>query len=361
MRNMIDHARVGACMGELSRVKIDVDCRDDCHVKDFIVNPQLIKLRPGQHVTSLVKIVVPPIPKKDSEDSVTSDELYEQICQMLGESMTELFTTKVVYQHSLFSKGTHLTTQNTCSLRRSDKRSPWSRPTSSPSSQHKVDYGRAVFVARNWPPHIALEHLHRKFGSAYFEPGHASCIHQIREELEFQVDVGQSWERLKTQQRPPQEVSFGDRQQYQPANQTPSSLHISTSETDTATDTQTVTVSQLTTAEESVSPPPETTAVDDLKPLEQDAARKIWQSMRRNSRTVSSILAVDGHDPHSLHMSTGPEISLEQLEAEDKQLREIRREALRNKRSVGADTLRDFRWEGIRERFERGGRSMPWM
>jgi hypothetical protein len=57
--------------------------------------------------------------------------------------------------------------------------------------------------------------------------------------------------------------------------------------------------------------------------------------------------------------------TLEQLEASDGAVRELRRQALANKRSVGAETLRAWRWDsnggGKRGGGGVGGVGAPWM
>lgn len=62
-------------------------------------------------------------------------------------------------------------------------------------------------------------------------------------------------------------------------------------------------------------------------------------------------------------MEAAPE-TLEQLEAGDGAVRELRRQALANKRSVGAETLRAWRWDGKNGRRREGGGAgvgAPWM
>lgn len=56
-------------------------------------------------------------------------------------------------------------------------------------------------------------------------------------------------------------------------------------------------------------------------------------------------------------MESAPE-TLEQLEASDDVVRDLRKQALANKRSVGAETLRAWRWDGKRSE---GGVFAPWM
>lgn len=70
-----------------------------------------------------------------------------------------------------------------------------------------------------------------------------------------------------------------------------------------------------------------------------DAARQLWRHIRRNSLSAQQLL----------------EMSPEKLAASDETLKELRNQALANKRSVGAETLKAWRWD------ERVGAETPWL
>ncbi|USW48883.1 hypothetical protein Slin15195_G022020 [Septoria linicola] len=63
-----------------------------------------------------------------------------------------------------------------------------------------------------------------------------------------------------------------------------------------------------------------------------DTAHQLWLHLRRNSLSSKQILDAMSHE------------GLQQLEASDDDLKVLRGQALANKRSVGAETLREWKW-----------------
>lgn len=76
-----------------------------------------------------------------------------------------------------------------------------------------------------------------------------------------------------------------------------------------------------------------------------DDARALWKHIRQSSLSTLQQL-----------IESKPE-TIAQLEANDDVVKELRRKALANKRSVGAETLRAWRWDETRGR----GGVAPWM
>nr|POE62999.1 hypothetical protein CFP56_03902 [Quercus suber] len=64
---------------------------------------------------------------------------------------------------------------------------------------------------------------------------------------------------------------------------------------------------------------------------EQDTARALWRHIRRRSLSVTAQLA---------------DLAPARLDTEDPKVGELQRQAIANKRSVGAETLRAWKWEG---------------
>ena len=88
-------------------------------------------------------------------------------------------------------------------------------------------------------------------------------------------------------------------------------------------------------------------------PASRDTARQLWRHIRRTSLSTKQL------------EDLAPE-RLQVLEAGDAALRDLRRRALANKRSVGAETLRAWRWDeqAMLKRAgegERGAGEAPWM
>ena len=95
----------------------------------------------------------------------------------------------------------------------------------------------------------------------------------------------------------------------------------------------------------------DTTSTNDIDVTEnhdslesQDSARQLWRHIRRTSLSAKHL----------------EEMTSNQLEADDEQSRELRRRALMNKRSIGAETLRAWKWEERMQDREEPGEA-PWM
>jgi hypothetical protein len=84
----------------------------------------------------------------------------------------------------------------------------------------------------------------------------------------------------------------------------------------------------------------------------QDEARRIWRHMRRNSRTTSGVSSASDassragsgarQQEQQLQQRGSQESIVDRMAAADTRINEIRLKAIHNKRSVGAETLRDF-------------------
>lgn len=348
---MLAQARVGACVGKLSHLRIDVTHGKDCNIKEIVRPLRSSKLRPGQCMTTFVRITVPRLESNDKEGEGRSAELLQQLLHILGERETEMFTAEVSYKHSLFSRDTRLFAKHPSRIRRPNKGSTWTRQPTITSDTYAVEHGKALFIANSWSPDAAIERLRRKFRSVLFEPDHGSGLHRIIKELEFQRSV------LTTPETQGAQHTF--RQSHQRSNHPIATLHfpdtdvsMQSGSTCKEVDLDTST-SSLMTGSSDAGAPSDT-------PAKQDEARRIWRYMRRDSRSAS-LLGSTGVGTRQRESNESLDL-VNQLEKADVKLREIRRQALQNKRSVGADTLRDFQWEGSRNGPGKGnGGSVPWL
>ncbi|GAB7349361.1 hypothetical protein MBLNU459_g8489t1 [Dothideomycetes sp. NU459] len=109
-----------------------------------------------------VKVTVPPVPEKGKRMSEDFDDVYSDLSQWLGASVTELFSVEVSYRHSLLPKETTLVTSQTCHVQRYNSRSIWGGNADSPHIAYAVKYGKAMYIARNYAPDAALRLLRRK-------------------------------------------------------------------------------------------------------------------------------------------------------------------------------------------------------
>lgn len=329
VHNIIDQARIRPLTQELSDVQMKIKGRREYNVKELIKPPPLARMRAGQQLTAFIKVALVPTQNQSPGKEEESDVLYEQLMQMLGEAETELLVIEVSFKHSLFPSQTRLTTKMSHYIRRVDKLSGWTGPSITCQNEYEIEHNKALFVARTWPPDAALKRLQRKFKSEYFAPDHKSRLYLIREELEFQ-NTRHELHKARVESPAMQQTAHTgkDAGNQQLPRDKRATLHVPDSTGQAHAEARSTPTSAA---------PNDTLAT----PQTRDAARQIWQHMRRDSRSASlptSDLQLQARVSNE---------SLDRLEAEDATLREIRRQALQNKRSVGADTLRDFQSEGV--------------
>ncbi|TKA80736.1 hypothetical protein B0A49_01153 [Cryomyces minteri] len=308
------------------------------------------------------------------KDAPGSSELFAELEEILGATMTDLLTVQVCYRSSLLPQNSKVTVEDTCRINRSNSSSAWSL---SPAFEDDLSDGRrpgihnssAYFLTTQHEPQQALKALEDTFDAAKSKPRHpampasslflgdAAYLDLLESELEWRVKMAQM---RKLPRKADERVlsvgvesspclgrfSFENRgslildalKALTPDRLTPDSpatvIHTSASSSNSnesfkkaapQPSTSSSSSSTSVSAPPPPPPPPLRTAAHDSSP---DAARKIWQHMRQSSRSKR-------------RQAQGSTDSLSKLEADD-QLREIRRTALLNKRSVGADTLRSF-------------------
>ena len=244
---------------------------------------------------------------------------------MLGVHYTDLFTVSLHYKHPLFPNDTHVVVENICSIKRTTTSSIWdlqderSKRDSEVCNELLATYDSklsetdALAMIEDFeecscsfslPPSLAkvkdeIERLGSspKIRKANLRGG--SSHHLPRFSFESNISMPECFEECPL--RIPQRSTS-----YSPAAVT---LHTSQS----------------------------------MPEESEDKARHIWHVMRQDSKGRRAGLARNSSE------------SLIRLESADESLRAIRQKALRNKRSVGADTLRSFA-VGARD-----GMGAPWL
>lgn len=343
LQRLVQSAREGSRIEELSHVKVSINSTHPCRVEKLLTPPRKSTLRPGQCTTLFAKVKIPSInSQRIREDPESLDDLYSELYRTLGCFNSELFRADVRYRHSHLPCNTELKTEQACELLRPNSSSQWSTAlVQGENNGMKIELEKARFAARNYPSDVAIKILQRKFGDLWYGNNGTASLHRLREELEFQrkaVSEGSNEhaQNMTCQTLSPQ-ASTGDRQL---------TLHIADTEAVQIPNTGPTTPPL---AQESNN----LGYTDGIKsqdsPVEQDEARRIWRHMRRNSRTTpgqsSTPEAIDcvGLGSQQQQYQRGSQESvMDRMAAADTRLREIRLQAIQNKRSVGAETLRDF-------------------
>lgn len=384
----------------MSSLRICYKPNSGSRILDLVGRKSTKELLPGELCLLFIKLQVPRIrPSRSEQDAEDIDQasLFAEIQSIVGTLEQDILHVEARYKHSLVHEANTVTCRTVCKIRRPKADSRWSI-CSSRNEQHSscsnaVHERLANYISAHCPPQQALDLIHYHLGlTASDEPP----VNLICTALENQIRAQSS---RSLDDKPSILISDtsleADSSVASPAASEQFSTGPCSSLSDTASRSQHSTrslVSLLPTATPGKVPKlhtvpvnsgfPSTTVLptntessnaenkapipnqalpqpksptartptpapnpDISPPSQEDSARTVWKHIRQSSLT------------HLQHLLDSAPETLERLEAEDEGLRELRKQALANKRSVGAETLRAWRWD---EKMGQGGVA-PWM
>ncbi|OQO10185.1 hypothetical protein B0A48_04542 [Cryoendolithus antarcticus] len=327
-------------------------------------------LHVDESCTLFIKLHVPGVKRIDSvaHGIIDQDALFMELESIVGTLEQEILHVEARYKHSLLHESNKATIRTVAKLKRPKVDCRWSMLSadSLTGSHASVSERLARYIAHECQPDQALDLIHY-----YLDAGamRQSAIADICCELEQQIHLDAlSGEAPPTvQEKPSILISDTSLEEDHTCVTSPTqsdhlSNHLSMPSWPSGTDfsnrqaalrpsTSALVPSDgsCTRLVPSAAPsrnlliPSKTTTA--LSAPTTDSARAVWRSIRHASLTTLQRLA-----------ESAPE-ALEQLEAGDEVVKELRRTAVANKRSVGAETLRGWKWEDKREE----GVVAPWM
>ncbi|KAK6003100.1 hypothetical protein QM012_000945 [Aureobasidium pullulans] len=335
---------------EVSHVRVSVNSTEPCRVEKLLTPPRNATLRPGQCTTLFAKVRIPSLDRQRGADPASVEGLLSELHKTLGAVRSELFKADVRYKHSLLPRDTELRTEQACELIRTNRNSQWGVSHEEEDMDNvDIEIEKAKFAARNYPPDVAIRILHKKFGK--FRSGNKGppVLHRLHEELEFQKAVSTAMPKGVAQSS----TTANEHQGLKNTRRT--TLHFADTEAlqvfNTAPSTPTPDESNpnigMPFAEHHSDHGPEPDSL-----VIQDEARRIWRHMRRDSRTTSGVSSASDasrqtclearQQEQRLQRRGSQESIVDRMAAADTRLHEIRLKAIHNKRSVGAETLREF-------------------
>ena len=310
--------------GFISNVRVYIEPGVDSELDFVIGDLSFPSLRPGESLSIPLKLKMKPFSRlfgpsssrKTSQGSMSSTAAFAEVELMLGEALSELFTVEVHYTHSLFPPNTDVIVKETCWVLRTDPAADYSPEVIEEKTQgrrDKVHGNLAMSMAAMKPPGAALSKLKSTFtdeGAGLSRPAH---LELLKQELKFQVGVlADEYIMNHIESRRSSDGDSLDLELYLPGERTKPQLHEHTGNGSRryggTPDSPTTVIHRCT------SPDDESPGID--------APRRIWREIRRESRARRGA-------------SGGSESA-------DERLRELKKRALKNKRSVGADTLRSL-------------------
>lgn len=350
LETLVQSAREGSRSQALSHVRVSVTSTEPCLVEKLLTPPRKATLHPGQCTTLFAKVRIPSIELERSEDPASLESLLSEIHQTLGSVGSELFKADVRYRHTLLPRTTELRTEQACEIIRTNRDSQWGMSRGDEAKDSvRVEMEKAKFAARNYPPDVASRILHKKFGKFWSGNDGPPVLRRLRQELDFQQKVSTELSKKVAQS------SMTATQHRGSESTRRATLHLADTEAlqvyNTAPSTPTPEEGHTNIAmsnDENYSDHGQ--RPDSL--VIQDEARRIWRHMRRNSRNTSGVSIVSDASSHAgsgarqqveqLQRRGSQESIVDRMAAADTRVNEIRLKAIQNKRSVGAETLRDF-------------------
>lgn len=407
LRALIAQARSGKDLGNLTEFVLEVSAGPDCIVEGVIGNVNFTELHPGEVFTVLFRLTVrdPTIQEHSLSSSQTlpsealldTRDVLSQLDTMLGTTDAKILTARVTYKHSLLPEGTTCTITSDCHVKRRHPSDPDQVATPSKFGFRPardctilVDKRLAHHLATQGSPRNALKNLHDEFGDRFQLSACRDYITLLANELKYQARIMERLELIPSPKRKPpaipapktssenwsptpeknkapalptpkrtsdenwNPISYDAQKSKPPPPPPPPPLHRATSDIPT---------------EELFSTEPALAVVSSRETPRTDEARRIWGDLRRMKKPAPLPSPWPDHHHRRHHeetMSTGTGMKSGKRSMTSSQVEEARRVgirelAVRNKRSVGSDTLRSM--FSVGERGGGGGKGFgaPWL
>ncbi|KAF2480245.1 hypothetical protein BDY17DRAFT_34832 [Neohortaea acidophila] len=377
----------GLVHGQINTLRLCYRPLNGSRIRDTIGHKTKKNLSIGDTLSLFVKLHVPEVSARDTdsphtktEDPATDhDSLFTELESIVGTLETEILHVEARYRHSLLPSNNTVTVRHVCRMNRPRTDCRWSMITLSDSLivSSAAQMRLARYLSEEHGEGQALELMHEYLDPEVMEVGRKSSglrastnerhaedeqpsviITDVDREADGVLDVvvdqpfstAPSTPSAESTPSPPplQSPLLTSKPQPQPPSQIsyfPIAPPLLTAPRTTTALSNPATLPTATTPTHLSPPPPS------AKEASQDTVRALWHHIRRSSLSAKQLGEM-----------LAPEESVKCLEAGDEGLRELRQRALSNKRSVGAETLRGWKWEGERDGGRLGGEGVaPWM
>jgi hypothetical protein len=369
------HPPTETACGAITTLRLCFKPVQGCQLREVIGQKSVRDLAIGQQCSLFIKLRVPRIRMRDSTIDRDQDSLFTELESIIGTLKTEVLHVEARYRHSMLPMDNVVTVRHACKIKRPKTESRWSIAAHSDEceSQAEVHAMLARYLACHYSADKALELLEQYQGAA------ALARSGVREIFEALNDEAQNEQTHKLNDSKPS-VIVTDIDLNMLDSAAPPSEHFSTAPNTPTTLEEShsqpfISFTEVNTVE--AKPPMQPTSVKLAPPLltarktttrvsteissstrvnvtesnepseSQDSARQFWRHIRRTSLSAKQLQEMTAE-------------LLNQIEADDDHLRELRRRALANKRSIGAETLRAWKWEESMQEREKHGEA-PWM
>ncbi|KAI7526968.1 hypothetical protein KC331_g16639, partial [Hortaea werneckii] len=357
-------------LGSVTSLRLCFKPAPGCQVLDIVGQKTAKDLKFNQVCSLFVSVNVPKLNLTAADDSEPDNSsLLEELESIVGTLDTDILHVEARYRHSLLPYDNVVNVRYTAKLRRPKAESRWSLPTAlnDLSVSDEVHTKIAIHLADHYSPRRAIGLIDRCLG---VEVAASEAVRQVRQTLLRDLDR----EDL-VDGEPKPSVIVTDIDTLASGLGAPPTADDSATTVDgpcesaffclagnndvaasiavhSETKKRSTSASALTTHQ----PPPfsrphadqsfSSTNISSLRATQQDDARKVWRHIRQSSLSAKQAAELESLPVH-------------QIEAKDEKLRELRKQALANKRSVGAETLKDWKWTEKIEEMKKA--EMPWL
>ena len=330
LRVLISQARSGKVLGNLTELVLEVSAGPDCVIENVIGKVEYNEIHPGEVFSVVFKLralaatvqgySLSHTPTQSSDALLNRNDVLSQLDKMLGTTDAKILTARLTYKHSLLPAGTTCSVTTECHVERRLP-DPGQKPV--PSNFNAKDctvlvhQRLAQHLATQGSPRNALTTLNIEFGDRFQLSACPEYINLLAKELKYQARVLQRLE-IEALTKKPAAVH---------ANRPLQNIGQGSIGAEKYKD-QDCATSDIPTEELFKTKP--ALAILSLKKsreqLRTDEARKIWSDMRKMKRPPN-------------HIVRGRSISAPLDEARKEGIRDL---AVKNKRSIGSDTLRSM-------------------
>lgn len=350
-------------IGSIQSLRLCFKPAEDCQLLDIVGHKALKFLVPGQTSSLFVKVRVSSTSRRNSRDGCwgsSQDLLLAELESIVGTLETPFLHVEVKYRHSLLPASTVVTVRRLAKIRRPKAGSRWSQVETAVNDVDMLSvHGQlASFLAENYPPERALRLIERGLGA---QSSGDEAVEAVRRMLCSNFERGHGGilgGRPLRNMSDDADTPAVNVTKFDVIDPNLTSGHQGSRQYSTMPCAQPL---EIDACGEMA-----TTPFQDMKSLlgphtlpsaqstpfvnagsqlaaHTDSARALWRHLRRSSLSAAA---------HSA------DLTAEQLCAEDAVVAELQQKAIANKRSIGAETLRAWKWEG---RVGSGSAVPPWL
>ena len=335
IQTMIDSAHMHARFSQLRNISVQILPNPECEIRTMVGPMASAHLDAGQVLPILVQVRVPAEASatktstknmlKDHEHIdpfAKSDQLMKNLEEFLGVTEMGLFTVQVRYEHSLFPANSEIFMRKECRVRRSVGGSDWSLPLALSANSFNVINSEAC-TERMSLSSICKDYPYIASWDSDDEMAEERTVRVTRASVDDELEVSPDVTSIELAARRDQNHDSELGQCRVTKADSSSILGGEVGSDSEASKQELWCASSIRLSSES----PNSTQIQSSP----DRARKIWRYMRRESR--------------SKRENQSSCDSLDRSGTDDGDLSHIKSTAIKNKRSLGASTLRSLRQE----------------